>query len=76
MKKKYISPNIEVVEIGYVGNLLTGLGSGEADGDAYAPAMLNDDELFQMFLIHQEGHTDTKKGTALSAVSPFDFIVG
>lgn len=54
MKKQYISPDMTVVKMQITKNMLVGASNTEADPNAEvaAPAMLNDDEIFQLFLIH------------------------
>jgi len=53
MKKTYISPDIEVVELACGGNLMQIIQASEnADPSQEVDApRLNDDELFQLFLI-------------------------
>jgi len=54
MKKNYISPNMVVVKMQITKNMLIGASNTQANTDAEvaAPGMLNDDEIFQLFLIH------------------------
>ena len=54
MKKQYMSPEIDVVDLAFKDNLLIQYSNTEApiNADVYAPGMLNDDEIFQLFLIH------------------------
>lgn len=56
MKKTYIEPYMECVEIEPTRFLCdsfpVNVSNDPASGDAEAPGMLNDDEIFQLFLIH------------------------
>lgn len=54
MKKTYISPNMAVVKLETTGNVLISMSDQTTAGadESLAPAMLNDDEIFQLFLIH------------------------
>ena len=56
MKKIYIAPLMEVVDIHVSHPLLDtstlSVGNDMNSGSADAPGMLNDDEIFQLFLIH------------------------
>ena len=54
MKKTYISPSMYVVNMETTKNLLlpmSDMTKANAE-DSYSPPMLNDDEIFQLFLIH------------------------